>query len=188
MKLSRWAKEHDLHYKTAWIMFNKGLIKGAYKLPTGTILVEDEEKPREKKVVVYARVSSADQKEDLKRQVERLKAFCLSANLDVASVVQEIGSGLNGKRKKLISLLRDKEITHIIVEHRDRLVRFGFEMIEASLNSNNRKIIIVDEDEFKDDLVQDFVDLATSMCAKIYGRRSAKNRAKKAIEAANNED
>ncbi len=189
MKLSKWAKKHDMHYRTAWRLFTEGKVPNAYKLPSGTILVEDEKKiKRNKKVIIYARVSSGDQKEDLKRQTERLKAFCLSADLKVDNVVQEIGSGLNGKRKKLISILKDEEVTHIIVEHRDRLVRFGFEMIEASLKADDREIIVVDEDEFKDDIVQDFVDLATSMCVRIYGRRSAKNKANKIIKAIKEEE
>jgi len=184
MRLHKWAEKYGFHYNAAWRMFKEGKIENAYKLPSGSIIVDDEkEENKPKKAIIYARVSSHDQKQDLKRQVERLKAFCLSADLKIENVVQEIDSGLNGKRKKLISILKNKEITHIIVEHRDRLVRFGFEMIEASLSANNRNIIVVDEDEFKDDIVQDFVDLATSMCARIYGRRSAKNRAKKIIEA-----
>lgn len=182
MKLSKWAKKHDMHYRTAWRLFTEGKIQNAYRLPSGQILVEDEIKNTSQKIVIYARVSSGDQKEDLKRQIERLKAFCLSANLKIEDIIQEIGSGLNGKRKKLISILKDKNITHIVVEHRDRLVRFGFEMIKASLNADNRDIIVVDEDEFKDDIVQDFVDLATSMCARIYGRRSAKNKVQKIVK------
>ena len=112
----------------------------------------------------------------------------MSSDLKVEKVIQEIGSELNGKRKKLISILKDKEISHIIVEHRDRLVRFGFEMIEASLMADDRSIIVVDEDEFKDDIVQDFIDLATSMCARIYGRRSAKNKANKIIKTIKEEE
>ena len=177
MKLSKWAKKHDMHYRTAWRLFTEGKVPNAYKLPSGQICVEDEIKKKPKKIIIYARVSSGDQKDDLKRQIERLKAFCLSADLEVENIIQEIGSGLNGNRKKLISILKDKSITHIVVEHRDRLVRFGFEMIKASLSADDRDIVVVDEDEFKDDIVQDFIDLATSMCARIYDRRSAKNRA-----------
>jgi len=89
--------------------------------------------------------------------------------------------GLNGKRTKLCNILSDPTITIIVVEHRDRLARFGVEMIESVLNSQGRKILIINEDEYKDDIVQDFVSLATSMCARIYGKRSAKQRAKRAV-------
>jgi predicted site-specific integrase-resolvase len=97
--------------------------------------------------------------------------------------VSEVGSGVNGDRRKLIGLLRDPRIGAIVVEHRDRLARFGSEYIEAALQSTGRKVVVVDEKEMKDDLVQDLIEVLTSFCARLYGRRSAKNKAKKAIEA-----
>ena len=103
--------------------------------------------------------------------------------MQVTKEIAEIGSGLNGSRKKLNNILGDITINVIIVEHRDRLARFGVEMLEASLLASNRKIIVVNNTEYKDDIIQDFVDLVTSMCARIYGKRSSKNRAKKALKA-----
>jgi len=100
--------------------------------------------------------------------------------------VTEIGSGLNGCRRKLMRLLSDPEVTTIIVEHRDRLARFGFEYIEAALMAQGRKIIVMEPGEVKDDLVQDMIELLTSFCARLYGRRSARNRVKKAMEAIEN--
>ena len=69
------------------------------------------------------------------------------------------------------------------VEHRDRLMRFGAEYVESALAAQGRKLIVVDPSEVKDDLVQDMIEVLTSFCARLYGRRSAKNKAKKAIEA-----
>ena len=89
---------------------------------------------------------------------------------------------MNGKRTKLLSILRDPNVRTIVVEHKDRLVRFGFEYMEALLTASGRRIIVVDESEMKDDLVQDMIDVLTSFCARLYGRRSAKNRAKKALK------
>jgi putative resolvase len=102
----------------------------------------------------------------------------------VQQTVSEVGSGLNGKRSKLLRLLADSSITTIIVEHRERLARFGSEYIEACLHASGRQLIVVDSSEMNDDLVPDMVDVMTSFCARLYGRSSAKNRAKKAVEAA----
>ena len=71
-----------------------------------------------------------------------------------------------------------------MVEHRDRLARFGVEYLEAALGAQGREVLVVEAGEQKLDLVQDFVDVVTSMCARIYGRRAAKNRARRALAAA----
>jgi predicted site-specific integrase-resolvase len=81
-------------------------------------------------------------------------------------------------------VLSDPAVQTIVVEHRDRLARFGFEYIEAALAACGRKLIVVDEPEMKDDLVQDMVDVLTSFCAGLYGRRAAGKRAAKALAAA----
>jgi putative resolvase len=79
-------------------------------------------------------------------------------------------------------LLRDPEARAIVVEHRDRLVRFGFEVMEALLDGAGRRIIVVEDGEMKDDLVQDMIDVLTSFCARLYGRGSARRRATKAMK------
>lgn len=94
-----------------------------------------------------------------------------------------MGSGLNGHRPKLLKLLADPRVKAIVVEHRDRLMRFGFEYVEAALRAQDRRIAVVDSGEVKDDLVQDMIEVLTSFCARLYGRRSAKNKAKKVLEA-----
>jgi len=83
-------------------------------------------------------------------------------------------------------LLSDPEVTTVIVEHRDRLARFGFEHIEAALMAQGRRIMVMEPGEVKDDLVQDMIEVLTSFCARLYGRRSAKNRVKRAMEAIEN--
>ena len=186
MKLSTWAKKQGISYKTAWRLWSTGKLPlPAEQLATGTIIVKEPEASYEagpSSVVLYARVSSSDQKQDLDRQLSRLVEYTTSQGLQVKGAIKEIGSGLNGKRTKLLSILRDPNVRTIVVEHKDRLVRFGFEYMEALLTASGRRIIVVDESEMKDDLVQDMIDVLTSFFARLYGRRSAKNRAIKALK------
>ncbi len=187
MKLSEWARKQGINYKTAWKWYKEGKLPvSAYQTPTGTILVKAGEEKEGGKTAIYARVSSADQKNDLDQQVARLLEFANNKRLAVAKTITEIGSGLNGRRRKLMQLLADPEITTIVVEHRDRLARFGFEYIEAALAAQGRRILVMETGEVKDDLVQDMIEVLTSFCARLYGRRSAKNRVKKAMEVIEN--
>lgn len=186
MKLSTWAKKQGISYKTAWRLWSTGRLPlPAEQLATGTIIIKEPQadyQAQAKSVVLYARVSSSDQKQDLDRQLSRLVEYATSNGFQVKGAIKEVGSGLNGKRTKLLSILRDPNVKTIVVEHKDRLVRFGFEYMEALLNASGRRIIVVDETEMKDDLIQDMLDVLTSFCARLYGRRSAKNRAKKALK------
>jgi putative resolvase len=185
MKLAEWARQQGLAYKTAYRWFRAGILPVPSKqLLTGTILVEPVPLAEKRGAAVYARVASGDQKKDLERQVARLVEQATAHGLSIVQSVSEIGAGLNGHRRKLIGLLRDPQIGAIVVEHGDRLARFGWEYIEAALQSTGRKVLVVDEKERKDDLVQDMMEVLTSFCARLYGRRSAKNKAMEAIEHA----
>jgi predicted site-specific integrase-resolvase len=176
MKLIDWAKQEGIKYQTAWKWFRDGILPiPSTQLPTGTILVHPPVLATPKSVknaALYARVSSHDQKEDLQRQLGRLVEYANSNSY----------SGLNGKRKKLLSLLKNKDIDVIIVENRDRLSRFGVEYIETLLEASGRKLLIINQAEIDSDLVRDMIDLLTSFCARLYGKRSAKNKAKKVIK------
>ena len=185
MKLSHWAKSQGLSYRTAWRMWKDGTLPtAARQLPTGTIIVDDPKSPQVGSVALYVRVSSADQKNDLERQAGRLTAFATSKGLQVSAVVSEIGSGLNGHRPKLLKLLASADVKTIMVEHRERLARFGVEYLQMSLAASGRTLLVMDEAEIDDDLVKDMIDVLTSFCARLYGKRSAKNRAQKAFKAA----
>jgi putative resolvase len=92
----------------------------------------------------------------------------------------EIGSGLNGQNLKILS---DKSVETIVGEHRDRLARFGSDDIESALRACGRKLLIVDQSEMWDDLVHDMIDVLSLVCARLYGRRSARKKALKAVEA-----
>ncbi len=142
------------------------------------------ETSRRRRTAVYARVSSADQKADLDRQVARVTAWATAQQIPVDKVVMEVGSALNGYRRKFISLLRDPSVHRIVVEHRDRFCRFGSEYVEAALAAQGRELVVVDSAEVDDDLMRDMTEILTSMCARLYGKRAAQNRAKRALAAA----
>lgn len=138
-------------------------------------------------VVLYARVSSHDRRSDLDRQVARLTAWATERDLGVGQVVCEVGSGLNSKRPKLRRILSDPDARVIVVEHRDRLARFGVEHLEAALSAQGRRIVVADPGETTDDLVCDMIEVLTGMCARLYGRRGARNRAMRAVTEAKRE-
>lgn len=133
---------------------------------------------------LYARVCSHDQKTDLERQVARLSAWAAKAGHRVVRVEAEIAYGMNGCRSKARRLLADSQVTCVVVEHKDRLGRMNVELVEAALSATGRRLLVLDDGEVEDDLVRDMVEVLTSFCARLYGRRSAKNRARKALEAA----
>jgi putative resolvase len=186
MKLSVWAELQGISYKTAWRMWKAGTMPvRCEQLPTGTVVVHVESKSSG--VALYARVSSADQKNDLDRQLVRLTEYAISNKLVIVDAVKEIGSGLNGHRKSMLRLLGNAQVQVILVEHRERLMRFGFEYVEAALAAQNRRIMVIDPDEMKDDIVPDMTEVLTSMCARLYGKRSAQQRAEKAMAALHGE-
>jgi predicted site-specific integrase-resolvase len=153
----------------------------AYQMSTGTVIINTQRNVGD--VALYARVSSNDQKSDLDRQLSRLTEYAVNNKMVIIDAVKEIGSGLNGHRKGIIRLLSNTQAQIILIEHRDRLMRFGFEYIEASLAAQGRKIIVIDAEEITDDVVRDLHEVIVSMCARLYGKRSAKNRAQKAFNA-----
>ncbi|MCW3820886.1 IS607 family transposase, partial [Micromonospora sp. DR5-3] len=91
-------------------------------------------------------------------------------------------SALNGQGKKFLALLRDPAVTTIVVEHRDSFARFGAEYVEAALAAQGRKLLVVDPAGVDDDLVRDVTEILTSLCARLYGRRAAADRARRAVE------
>lgn len=165
----------------------------ARQLPTGTILV-DPPVDSGGTAVVYCRVSSADQRADLERQAGRVAEECGERGITIVATVTEFGFWLNGSRVKLRKLLSDASVTTIVVEHRDRLARFGVEHLEAALAATGRRIVVLNPDEVKDgevkddlvrdDLVRDMVEVLILMCVRLYGRRSARKRADAAVKAA----
>jgi predicted site-specific integrase-resolvase len=133
MKLSDYAKQVGVTYKTAWKWWQAGQLD-AYQLPTGTVIVR-EPRLAPSGVALYARVSSADQKADATRQMERLRGYAAARGYQVTAEVTEIASGLNDDRPKLKKLLTSPKIGVLVVEHRDRLTRFGYSYIATLLGA-----------------------------------------------------
>ncbi|MFE9956858.1 IS607 family transposase [Micromonospora sp. NPDC005299] len=186
MNLKEWAAATGISYVTARRQYAAGLLPvPTYRL--GRLIMVGEPvtgaAPDAGQVVVYARVSSAEQEADLDRQVARVTMWATGRRLAVDRVVTEVGSALNGHRKKFLALLRDPAVSTIVVEHRDRFARFGAEYVEAALAAQGRRLLVVDPAEVDDDLVGDVTEILTSLCARLYGRRAAANRVRRAVEA-----
>ena len=184
MNLADWAESVGVNRHTAYRWFREGTLPVPAERVGRLILVRTTAVSESAAgVVLYARVSSHDQRADLDRQVARLTAWATSNGHEVARVVCEVGSGLNGKRPKLRRVLSDPDAKVIVVEHRDRLARFGVEHLEAALTAHGRRIVVADPGETTEDLVRDMIEVLTSMCARLYGRRGARNRAMRALTA-----
>ncbi len=144
----------------------------------------------ESRVVIYCRVSSHDQKKsgDLERQVGRVSTHCAEKGYKVVEVLQEVGSGMSETRPKLNKLFKmvfAKQIDRVVVEHKDRLARFGFLTLQAFFASYGCTVEWTHEvlgKSYEEELVQDILTLMSSFSARIYGRRSALR--KKADKAA----
>jgi len=192
MNLTEWARAQGIAPRTAYRWFREGTLPvPAERVGPRTILVNIDANTSQTVtggVGLYARVSSHDLKPDLERQTARLSEWAAKAGHTVVRVESEIASGMNGARSKAKRLLADPKVTTVVVEHKDRLGRMNVELIEATLSATGRRLVVLDEGEVDDDLVQDIVDVLTSFCARLYGRRSAKNRAKRALEAAAADD
>lgn len=190
IKLSEYAKLNRIQYRAAWNRFKAGKIPNAEYTETGAILIDiSEKKNKEECNVVYARVSTHDQKDDLERQIQRVISYANAKGVKVHKVIKEIASGLNDNRPKLNKILEDDNITNLIVENKDRLTRFGFNYIKTLFKHIDCNIIVVNEiEDNKEDLMQDFISIITSFCARIYSRRRSKNQVKKIIELSEKED
>lgn len=164
--------------------WHQGAIHG-YQAPSGTIIVETESKKAStrERVAIYARVCSAEHKENLERQAERLTHYCTARGYQVVHVVKEITSGINDSRPKLLALLKDQQTTRIVVEHKDRLTRFGFRYLETHLALQGRTIEVVNlAENDKEDLMADLVAIVYSFTARLYGQRQAKRKTERIVQ------
>jgi len=187
MKLSEYAKQNSISYQTAWLHYKQGLIPNARQLPTGTVVIdEDTNLNKMDYTIVYARVSSSENKSNLETQADRLVQYCTANGWTVDEVVKECASGLNDERPKLTKILKERKVTRLVIEHKDRLTRFGFNYIKVLLNDCD--IIVVNKCEDNQDLFEDFVSLVTSFCARIYGKRRTKRKTEQIINALESSD
>jgi len=180
MTILRWIKSGKLKARR---------IGKEYRVPESEIRRILEGKIPDK-VVIYARVSSRDQKEDLERQVEYLKNYCSSKGYQVAKIITDISSGLNENRrglKQLFDLVEGGEVTKVVITYKDRLTRFGFKYLEQYFNSHGVEIEVIFDDGGKTpekELVEDLIAIVTSFAGKLYGARSRKK--KRLVEAVKN--
>lgn len=182
MKLSAYAKQMGVRYETAWRWFRDGKIQGRRVGPRTIIITEGQETPgpgvtAARQVAIYARVSSAENKSNLDSQADRLAAYCTARGYQVTKIVKEVGSGVNDARPKLLALLEDQGIGLIVVEHKDRLTRFGFRYLDTLLTTQGRAIEVVNQAENgTEDLLADLTAIVYSFCARLYGQRRAKRK------------
>ena len=187
MRLSEYAKEMGITYQTAYAWFKNGKIDGAYQVDSGTIIIPNKHETNNQrtKTIVYARVSSNEQRlTNLQSQAKRMEQFCIANGWVIDKVVTEVDSGLNDSRKQLLSILKDPTVKRIVVEHRDRLTRFGFNYLQTMANNEGFEIIFANNtlDNDKDDLMADFTSIITSFCARLYSKRRSQNKTKQIKE------
>lgn len=131
--------------------------------------------------VGYCRVSSHEQKKDLERQKEVVGLFCATNGWQV-EIIDDLGSGLNYNKKglkRLIRLIVDSKVERLVLTHKDRLLRFGSELIFSLCEHFGTEVVIINRTEdstFEEDLAQDVLEIITVFSARLYGSRSHKNR------------
>lgn len=183
-KISEYAKIKKVQYRTVWNWVKAGKVKSERTETGGVLIIDDiQDELAQTNVCIYCRVSSNENKSNLDSQADRLIAYANARGYQVAKVIKEVGSGLNDNRPKLVTLLKNPSFNLIIVEHKDRLTRFGFNYLETLLTMQNRRIEVVNNIENpKEDLIADFTAIITSFCARIYGLRRTKRKTEQLIK------
>lgn len=188
MSIGDIAKELGVHIETIRRWERSGKIKGErtkgghrrFRLEQVKAMV-DKENTEERKTIIYARVSTSNRKDELERQIERLESFCMAKGWSY-KVISDIGSGINYNKKGLQTLIEEimlNKVERVVVNYKDRLVRFGFELIEKICELKGVEIIIVSQSEnktFQQEMVEDILSILTVFSAKLYGSRSHKNK------------
>jgi excisionase family DNA binding protein len=178
--LSRWVREGRIKaIRTAG---------GKYRIPESEVrrIAEGLPVSREVRAIIYARVSSADQKSDLERQIQYLMQYCSSKGYRVVDVLSDVASGLKTDRRGLLKLFDyvvNRQVDVVVVTYRDRLTRFGFEYLERFFKQYGVRIEVAFGEEPRDayqELVEDLIEIVTSFAGKLYGMRSHKK--KKLVE------
>ena len=133
------------------------------------------------RTLAYARVSSHDQKKDLKRQQEMLEMYCSQQGWNF-EIISDLGSGMNYQKrglKRLLELVTNREIARLVLTHKDRLLRFGAELIFSLCERQQVEVVIINqgaEPSFEEELAQDVLEIITVFSARLYGARSRKNK------------
>jgi len=178
--LSRWVREGRIRaIRTAG---------GKFRVPESEVRRIAEGLPisREVRAVIYARVSSSEQRSDLERQIQYLTEYCASKGYKVIDVLSDVASGLKTDRRglsKLFEYVVNRQVDVVVVTYRNRLTRFGFEYLEYFFSQYGVRIEVAFSEEAKNayqELVEDLVEIVTSFAGKLYGMRSY--RKKKLVE------
>jgi excisionase family DNA binding protein len=178
--LSRWVREGRIRaIRTAG---------GVFRIPESEVRRIAEGLPISKEIraVIYARVSSSDQRSDLEKQIQYLTQYCSSKGYRVVDVLSDVASGLKTDRKGLLKLFNyivNRQVDVVVVTYRDRLTRFGFEYLEHFFKQFGVRIEAAFGEEPRDayqELVEDLIEIITSFAGKLYGLRSHKK--KKLVE------
>lgn len=177
IKLSEYAKNKSVTYRTAWNRFKLNKLKGAYEDETGHIYVPVAEQQFNNRCIIYARVSSNDRKISLVEQQKRLEEFATLKGYTIVNSYKEIASGMNDNRPVLNKLLESNDWDILLIENKDRLTRFGFNYIKNLLLKLNKEIVVVNiTDDDKHDLMKDLISVIYSFSARMYGLRRKKTK------------
>lgn len=188
IKLSTWAKNNNVCYKTAW----KWVTEGNFPLKTFVsktnrifVIEDNNTSDSDNTTAIYCRVSNHSRRNELNYQVDRCKQFAINNGWNITKVFKEVASGMNDNRTELWKAIQFKP-KRLIVENKDRLTRFGFNYLKRLLLNQGTEIIVINEDEEdKQDLIKDLCSIIYSFCARLYGMRRAKNKADKIKEIVN---
>jgi len=183
MKLSDWAKENGYCYRTAWNRYKQGRFPDVQVSDVGTIRVLAPTVKRESGIVeIYARVSSNDKKDDLQSQAQLCSQYCASKGWIVSKIHKEVASGMNDNRPKLNKIFASPP-EKLVILHKDRITRFGFNYITKLLEAKNCELIVINENSSEhEDLLKDFIAIITSFCCRLYGARRGQAKALKLKE------
>ena len=192
MKAKEIMKKYNITRKTLsnWVINNKILYN---ILPNGRYDYENVKNENVDKInIIYARVSTTNQKENLDRQLNRLEDYCAKNGFIINKTYKEIASGMNYNRKYfniILDMILENKIENIFIEYEDRLVRFGFDNILNICKKFNTNIIIINENENKDtikEITDDLVNIIHHFSSKIYSLRKNKNKLLNIIKDDNN--
>jgi putative resolvase len=187
VSLKEWARLQSIHPQTAYRWFREGKLPvPAVRVNSRSVLVAPDAvtAPAQGGIGRYARVSSHDQRAGLDRQVGPADRVGRAVRPCRRAGRGGSGSAMNGTRSKARRLLADPGVQTVVAGHRDRPGRMNAGLAGAALSAHGRRLVVLDPHEVDDDLVLDVTEVLTSFCARLYGRRSARNRAEKALRCA----
>lgn len=190
MSIGKFSKESGISQVTLRRMHESGDLVPAYISTGGTRYYSDDQLMKilgkasntdlDNRVIGYCRVSTKSQKDDLENQIKNVKTYMISRGYQF-DIISDIGSGINYNNsglRKLISLINGKEISKVVVLYKDRLVRFGFDLIKYLCEINGVEIEIIDNSEYskEQELTDDLIQIITVFANRLYGSRSNKTR------------